>query len=295
MVSKSQPFKIDELIELIHPRDGHEKIIAMVEAYFDESGIHDGAQVCVIAGYFGRQNAWRKIESGWRTILRKYNLELEDFHAKDLIKSQNHQSMLRELATCITKYDIFAISAGVIVSDFKEMDQGHRKWFTGDAGRSGGTGAPSKPYFVPFQLCLQKVTDYTPAGAKAHFFFGLDRTFSGYATELFSQIKDSGYTVNWQTKKRLGNIAFPSAKETPQLQVADLFVHLTYLHFTERNKEKNWEVNVTSGSLLHLCLAKTRSKMDHVFQNNECFYLTIEKAKTILEKHKAKAAPNFLH
>lgn len=261
----------------------------MVEAYFDESGIHDGAQVCVIAGYYGRQNAWRKIENGWRSVLSKYKFDLEDFHAKDLIKIQAHQPMLRELAGCIAKCDVFPISAGVIVSDFKELDEPHRKWFTGGSGRSGGTGAPSKPYFVPFQLCLQKVTDYTPAGAKAHFFFGLDRTFSGYATELFRQIKESGYSSNWQTKKRLGNVAFPSAKETPQLQVADLFVHLTYLHFLERNKEQNRQVGVTPGSLLHLCLTKTRNKNDHVFQNNECFSLTIDKAVKILADRKRAA------
>lgn len=53
MVSKSQHCKINDLSDLVHPRDGHRKIFAMIDAYLDESGIHDKAAICVIAGYFG--------------------------------------------------------------------------------------------------------------------------------------------------------------------------------------------------------------------------------------------------
>jgi len=30
-----------------------ENRFVMMEGYFDESGIHDGAKVCIVAGYYG--------------------------------------------------------------------------------------------------------------------------------------------------------------------------------------------------------------------------------------------------
>jgi hypothetical protein len=36
----------------IHPR-GKDKWVAVLEAYFDESGIHDGSKYCIVAGYVG--------------------------------------------------------------------------------------------------------------------------------------------------------------------------------------------------------------------------------------------------
>src|SRR6185437_8468888 len=65
----------------VHPRDG-EKLFSMVEAYMDESGIHDGAHVCVIAGYYGGKNQWRSFEQRWRKILKDTNTPaLKEFHA----------------------------------------------------------------------------------------------------------------------------------------------------------------------------------------------------------------------
>ena len=275
-MSKSQPCKIDELIRLLHPKDNHSKIIAMVEAYFDESGIHQGARVCIIAGYFGRHNAWARLENEWRNVLSDHSLPLEKFHAKDIVKAHRHQEMLKQLVACIAKRDLFPISAGVVIDDFKQLAESERKWFTGGSGKSKKSGAASKPYFLPFQMCVRQVTHYTPAGSKAHFFFGVDRPFAEYATALFAQIKASAYSPEWEEKRRLGDVAFPQAKETPELQAADLFAHLSYLHWIGRGSDTNW--NAKPNGLLATCLKRTKSKYDHVYLNKRAFEQTFEKA-----------------
>ena len=33
----------------------------MIDAYLDESGIHDGADICVVAGYFGGPSQFKKL------------------------------------------------------------------------------------------------------------------------------------------------------------------------------------------------------------------------------------------
>jgi len=58
----------------------------MIEAYLDESGIHDGAAVCVIAGYFGGPGQWHKFERLWRKSLDRAGVPLEKFHALNLIE-----------------------------------------------------------------------------------------------------------------------------------------------------------------------------------------------------------------
>ena len=85
MCARSQ-LKLDELMRLVHPSDGHPEVFAMIDAYLDESGIHAGATVCVIAGYFGGPGQMRKLERSWSRALREFSFEMADFHAKEPLK-----------------------------------------------------------------------------------------------------------------------------------------------------------------------------------------------------------------
>ena len=58
----------------------------MIQAFLDESGIHDGSKACVIAGYYGHSGAWRKLDGRWRKILRDAKVPFDKFHALDLIE-----------------------------------------------------------------------------------------------------------------------------------------------------------------------------------------------------------------
>jgi hypothetical protein len=44
----------------------------MIDAYLDESGIHEGAEVCVIAGYFGGKGQWREIRQGMEARVGRF-------------------------------------------------------------------------------------------------------------------------------------------------------------------------------------------------------------------------------
>jgi len=245
----------------------------MMEAYLDESGIHGGAPVCVVAGYFGRRNHWRHFETAWKAVLSRFGYQLEDFHSKNWIKSRDKRPLLIELAKTIGKYSIYPVSMAIVVEDFNAFALQQRRWLTGAVAHKGKlitTGCPTKPYFVPFQLCLLRVTTYIKPGNRAHFFFGLDRTFGDYAAALFRLVKAKNkddYRLEWSKKNRLGDISFPMASETPELQAADLLAYLTYLHFLERIKA-NKALKPTG--LLALCLVNTRSQDDHGFQDKTC-------------------------
>jgi hypothetical protein len=294
MVRESQLSRIDELALLVHPRDGHRKVFAMIQAYVDESGIHGDAPVCVVAGYFGRRNHWNHFESAWRKELHRFDFPLAEFHAKDQIKTNKHRPMLIELAKTIGKFQIYPVSMSLVVDDFRLFSHERKRWLTGASFHQGKlvtSGAPSKPYFVPFQLLVQRVTDYAKPGSKAHFFCGLDTQFSEYARALFAKIKTDPPRPHseWTSKSRVGDIAFPMASETPELQAADLLAHLTYLHMVERNKLKDW--NSKPGGMLALCLKNTRSwTNDHAYQDQRALVATFEKARQLTEKRRNQIA-----
>lgn len=56
--------------------------MAIFEAYFDESGIHDGAVVTMVAGALAKRSSWLSINRQWESILDKFGVTL--FHATDL-------------------------------------------------------------------------------------------------------------------------------------------------------------------------------------------------------------------
>jgi hypothetical protein len=261
--------RIDEFAALVHPRNGHRQIFAMMEAYLDESGIHDGAVACVVAGYFGQRNHWRHFEAAWIAVLTRFGFRLEDFHAKNWIKTRAKRPMLMELAQTIEKYAIYPVSMGIVIEGFNSFTYQQRRWLTGATAHSGKlvtSGCPTKPYFVPFQLCLMRVASYVKPGRKAHFSFGLDRNFADYAGALFRQSKiklKNAPGTEWKYKNQLGSIFFPMASETPELQAADLLAYLTYLHLTGRFKTGRGPSKPTG--LLELCLRNTRSPDDHGF------------------------------
>jgi hypothetical protein len=170
----------------------------MIDAYLDESGIHDGAGICVVAGYFAGRGQWRKFEKAWRQVFTDHGTAVEEFHAKGLLKKDDpRQKRLAEsLGDVIQSFSqkIHPVTAAIAVQDFESFTLDDRKFMTGatlENGRLIRTASPNKPHYIPFQHCLKRVAAYAPEGGKAHFFFGLGRPFSEYASMLFEQAKNA--------------------------------------------------------------------------------------------------------
>lgn len=262
-----------------------------VHAYLDESGIHQGAVACVIAGYYGGQRAMADLKDRWLNTLKRFNFPLERFHAKELIKRRENDQLLQELSRAIAATPkALPVSQAIIVNDFNSLSFEERRFLTGATLKNGvlvSSGAPSKPYFVPFQLVLKIVTDHTPIGGRAQFNFGIDRNFSDYARSLFLQIESQftmpHYSGSWKSRDRLGNSIFPKAAETPQLQAADLLAHLEYKYLINQ-----WIPNVDRGkvpSLLRLC--RTNRRIPFSYQDRECLDGMLRQARSIDAQWKA--------
>lgn len=278
-------------MRLVYPRDGHKKVIAMIDAYLDESGIHDGARACVIAGYFGGPGQMKRLEAAWKRTLSEFGFPMKDFHAKDLMKSKRHRPMISALTDTIgAQPKVYPISYAVVVDDFNLFSLQERRFMTGatldpKTSKLVTSGCPNKPYFVPFQNIIKLVTDYAPVGGKAHFSFGVDRPFADYALTWFRQVNANNSKERpislWKSRDRLGTPLFPKAAETAPLQAADLLVHLTYLEMEDRRISGLFK---EPSNLLLACMANLRDPLDQVFQNKECLQNVIDQANKLVPK-----------
>jgi len=256
----------------------------MIDTYLDESGIHDGAAICVVAGCYSGKGQFRKLEKAWLASLRDYEFPLKDSHATDLLKSRRHQPMVQALAFAIGQQpEVYPVSFGIIVDDFNSFSEKQRRWFTGARldeikGNLRSTGSPNKPYFVPFQECVRAVAEHAPVGGKAGYIVGQ------YALTLFKHIKERAEKpdplTTWKSKDRVGNITALRASETPELQEADLLVHLTYQHMLERHAANDW--NVQPSGLLAECMRNMRFLDEHTFLNRECLRERLEQSRAIV-------------
>jgi hypothetical protein len=283
----------------------------MLNAYLDESGIHNGAAVCVVAGYFGGRGQWRKFEDDWRKMLADFNVPLEEFHAKDIFPKAkgffHHtnwngdiESFRWAIAETIAAHKkVHPISAAIIVDDFNSFSLNERRYLTGATfklGRAVNSGCPSKPYFCPFLQAVVNICEAAPVGGKAHFFFGLDRQFSGYAIDMFRQIKESDLQSpdkirDFAWKQRLGDPATPLAKETPQLQIADFLANITYNFMLDAGEQMGM---LQPTPLIAKCIQNKRSDEDFFFNTKKTLQAALDRSLRFAEFLRDLVAANGL-
>lgn len=221
----------------------------MIEAYYDESGIHDGAKLCAVGGFYGTHAAWRKFEREWNRIIFRYGLVDHGFHAKRFFARNDKgervspyagwtddkaNRFLDALIQSVMRNRVFPIAHGIIVNHWNALDISTRRWLTGGKyvkGKFVSTGSPNRSYYVPFQFCVLDSAKYSGTSDAIHFFAGLDRTFAGYARVLYKQLLKDG---RLKCRPRLGTLSFPLSKDTPGIQAADLLVYQMY----EFNRDK---------------------------------------------------------
>lgn len=257
----------------------------MIQAYLDESGIHGGAGICVIAGYFGGPSSMKKLGQWWARVLKQYGVE--EFHAKEFWAFDEHGnraarpyrgwpdskanaflgSLLEIIENCRKVHPVTSV---VVVESFNKLSHNERRFITGGHivnGKFRSSGCPNKPYFLPFQVVVTDAADHAPVGGKAHFFFDLNKQFKGYALELFTLLKSQETNV----ANRLGDISFPTGVEAVQLQAADLLCYQTYQYGLKQMQNAREK----TGPILNRLLANRLTLTDSLF-NDETFPLLMQ-------------------
>lgn len=191
MVCKSQGRYFADVLCGIFGVDPEHSNFAMLKAYLDESGIHGDASVCVVAGFVARASFCDDLHVAWGHLLREYRIS--EFHAKRLSKRRkpflgwgDEQAGRFEIAAINVIRDCLRgnslsnekpvfVGAAIDRKAFLSHSLDQRRWLTGGCQSHSGKwkrqGAPTKPYFVPFQQCIVDVAKFAPTKERINFVF----------------------------------------------------------------------------------------------------------------------------
>lgn len=209
----------------------------MLQAYMDDSGSHDGAPVCTIAGYFGGYRRWLEFESAWGDVLVRYGVG--EFHAKRFWGRDKQgrrldeyrewddgraNSFIDELLGIIERTKIYPFACGVQAKEWKKKPIGDRRILTGGNGKYP-TGKPSKSIFLALERCVLRVADYCKPGIKVHYFIDSNQQLDEWATICYGQMKRLYKENKDALYMSMGDFT-PSDSETAlPLQAADLLAY----------------------------------------------------------------------
>lgn len=81
-----KPVRIADLADALHPRRSVRKALALLIAYFDESGTHERSPITAIGGFVATKDAWAEFETDLAAVLAPYaDKGVRDFHFHDCL------------------------------------------------------------------------------------------------------------------------------------------------------------------------------------------------------------------
>jgi hypothetical protein len=237
----------------------------------DDSGTHADSPICVLAGYFGGEKHWVEFERQWWRVLK--NAGVSEFHAKrfwartpngqrvDEYKDWSEEqanSFIQNLLDIIGGgLRLYPVGCAVVMADWHQLPEPERRYLTGGRYRKGrfrSTGAPNKPYFLPFIRNIGKVASYCADDLKVHFAFDRNEPYSGYALDYYKTLNRLELRY-WQ---RCGRLDFPTSKEAAPLQAADLLAYKINQYAQER-LAKGLEYKHNPDHILFAAMKKLRN------------------------------------
>jgi hypothetical protein len=220
---------VSEIANFIHPADSKWRTIAVLEAYFDESGIHDGSRVFALGGIVARLEQIKWLADAWGQMLRKH--QISEFHSTDLesrrgiyegISKERQQQIFHNAINVIGTYARTAFAGVVVIDDYENTIPSWAK----------KTAAFGDKYNFCFQMCLGLVMEWIahldppmPDTDRIAFMFDQRERGQEITSTSYSQIKKFR-----DADDHMGTLAFDSRKRFLPLQAADLVAYETYKH-----------------------------------------------------------------
>lgn len=218
--------------------------LAMLTAYFDDSGTHDDSNIVIWAGISGNQFQWDAFTQDWYAKLRAPSpgkLPLSRFHMSDCQNARNEfegwsrpatDFLVHELGQIILKKALWGYASAVRRKDWDELITGHPREALGDA-----EGFCVRNVYV-------KTTDWAKnwtSGKDVAFVFD-DRPHRRHENQTIFDMFQRHHRASKEVPD-LVSITFASSHKILPLQAADMLAWEIYTHakdvFYERTDSKN--------------------------------------------------------
>lgn len=218
----------------MHPAASELKLlgIGMFESYFDESGIHSGAKMFVLAGYLAPTKEWERFIPKWQAVLDKVGINV--FHANECNGSKGEFKKFKErreernefvaelLSTISDRPRIIPFCAGFAYEDFPDapvLPHSHHPYHVG-----------MKTLLAMVGLYMRRVKNYPPK-ERVVCVFDRQAQLSASGNVLFNELLDD---EDWEDRKRFSRIGYESKDKSIPLQAADALAFDCYLEFNRK-------------------------------------------------------------
>jgi hypothetical protein len=198
--------------------------LALLEAFFDESGTHGNSRTVVIAGYVATETDWDKVQKRWEVVLKCHGIEV--FHATDFfaqcgefasMKLEERESLITGLVEAIRSGELHTITASA------------------DAYAYSRVTSPRFRAVFPkaYDLCFNDIirgidlwSNQEADGEEVGLVFSASDEYDAHNRETFAIWKRYGGL------KTIGALRFNRPSRVPALQCADLLANRLY---------RNWD------------------------------------------------------
>lgn len=213
--------QIGDFADMLHPMASRWRALALLRAYFDESGTHGGL-VTSIGGFIASKESWVQFELDLATVLAPYaDKGVYDFHMTNCLAQKEQfsaietpfiNSILWGIGKALNKANVTAIYAGVVQKDWDSVV----------------TNSPFKQRFPkPFYLCFEEVLRQLAMWSQKHGdgepvapIFAKQDEYQVHMGEVGECIDRSG-----KYKNLLTSITFGKPSMIKPLQAADFAAH----------------------------------------------------------------------
>lgn len=213
--------------------------------YTDESGLHEDAPYCVMAGYVALPQDWLEFDKHWNGTLEEYGAGKREFHAKKFFLEDKHgkhrchpyrrwerpqsEAFIAKLASTTSMPGLQVAASVLDVLAFKALSLDERRLATGatwndETDSWEAKGNPSRPWFSCLISHVGDVAAIAPGEGRINFVFDRQDMYEKLTHKSFEEMK----RVLAKTGRRLGPVTFDERAESPALQAADLAAHCYY-------------------------------------------------------------------
>jgi Protein of unknown function (DUF3800) len=201
----------------------HCEALVMLQAFFDESGMHGDARVTCIAGYVATADAWASMESRWQAVFDPYrHLGVTHWHSTDMpglsgvfrnIDAATKDTIRASLVNVLKESDLCVIWNGIDTADFA-------KFVAPNAGRRKIDPYDMCFYWVIRQLIFWRMRN--KFDGRIGMMFGIHDRYNSRSEVSLKSWKQ------FNLMEELDSISFGYPKNYPPLQSADMLSNEIY-------------------------------------------------------------------
>jgi hypothetical protein len=197
---------IRELARALLPHTSRHKVIALLSAFFDETGIHAGAPVTFVAGFIGTDDQWAKVCDHWDVEMNG-----EVFHYKTMCLEEER---LDRLAVILASSELQVIAAG-FCGDWNKAISHKPDW---------KNRFPSCYHFA-LETCVDQMDQWAAEGWNSEpiaLMFSRQNEYAKRAEEIWRTFRGNGLWNNFVS------FAYGDPETVLQLQPADMIAYETF-------------------------------------------------------------------